>query len=179
MFKVIKSPERHQWRLSGVIVVNFEHILHLFLVFLLLTLNKSMLAGMFRVNIRLKPATLLKLTLLHGCFSLFLNCTNVTKRATHHKYLNVKIVSKKQRITNSSEDLQTQDYDFKIWLDLEHIGTINTQNQKHLTRFFMEVLFSQNVSKCFISLKTAFVSFYRGVFTTQSNIYDGTFWKYS
>ena len=146
MFKVIKSPERHQWRLSGVIVVNFEHILHLFLVFLLLTLNKSILAGMFRVN------------LLY-----VVRCA----------------ISKKQRITNSSEDLQTQDYDFKIWLDLEHIGTINTQNQKHLTRFFMEVLFSQNVSKCFISLKTAFVLFYRGVFTTQSNIYDGTFWKYS
>ena len=28
---------------------------------------------------RLKPATLLKLTLLHGCFSRFLNCANVTK----------------------------------------------------------------------------------------------------
>ena len=27
----------------------------------------------------LKPATLLKLTLLHGCFSRFLNCTNGTK----------------------------------------------------------------------------------------------------
>ena len=26
-----------------------------------------------------KPATLLKLTLLHGCFSHFLNCTNGTK----------------------------------------------------------------------------------------------------
>ena len=26
-----------------------------------------------------KPATLLKLTLLHGCFSRFLNCTNGTK----------------------------------------------------------------------------------------------------
>ena len=30
-------------------------------------------------NCRLKPATLLKLTLLHGCFSRFLNCTNGTK----------------------------------------------------------------------------------------------------
>ena len=28
---------------------------------------------------RLQPATLLKLTLLHGCFSRFLNCTNGTK----------------------------------------------------------------------------------------------------
>ena len=27
----------------------------------------------------LKPATLLKLTFLHGCFSRFLNCTNATK----------------------------------------------------------------------------------------------------
>ena len=26
-----------------------------------------------------KPATLLKVSLLHGCFSLFLNCTNATK----------------------------------------------------------------------------------------------------
>ena len=28
---------------------------------------------------RLKPATLLKLSFLHGCFSRFLNCTNGTK----------------------------------------------------------------------------------------------------
>ena len=31
------------------------------------------------VLILVKPATLLKLTLLHGCFSRFLNCTNSTK----------------------------------------------------------------------------------------------------
>ena len=33
-----------------------------------------------------KPATLLKLTLLHGCFSRFLNCTNGTKsrNASHN-----------------------------------------------------------------------------------------------
>ena len=37
---------------------------------------------------RLQPVTLLKLTLLHGCFSRFLNCTNkVPNRATHQKYL--------------------------------------------------------------------------------------------
>ena len=30
---------------SGVFIINFEHILHTFLVFLLLTLNKYMLAG--------------------------------------------------------------------------------------------------------------------------------------
>ena len=38
----IKTPERHHWR-SGVSIVNFERILHLFLVFLLLNLNKKML----------------------------------------------------------------------------------------------------------------------------------------
>ena len=36
----IKTPERRQWRRSGVLTVNFEHISHLFLVFLLLILNK-------------------------------------------------------------------------------------------------------------------------------------------
>ena len=36
MFKVInKKPEPRHWRRSGVFIVNFEHILHHFLVFLL------------------------------------------------------------------------------------------------------------------------------------------------
>ena len=42
----IKTPERRQWRRSGVFTVNFEHTSHLFLVFLLLTLNNQMLAGL-------------------------------------------------------------------------------------------------------------------------------------
>ena len=36
----IKTPERRQWRPSGVVVVNSEQSPHLFPVFLLLTLNK-------------------------------------------------------------------------------------------------------------------------------------------
>ena len=36
----IKTPERRQWHRSGVFIVNFEHISHLVLVFLLLTLSK-------------------------------------------------------------------------------------------------------------------------------------------
>ena len=36
----IKAPERRQWRRSGVFIVNFEHISHLVLVFLLLTLSR-------------------------------------------------------------------------------------------------------------------------------------------
>ena len=37
---IIKTPERLQSRRSGVFMVNFEHISHLFPLFLLLTLNK-------------------------------------------------------------------------------------------------------------------------------------------
>ena len=36
----INTPERRHWRRSCVFIVNFEHISHLVLVFLLLTLNK-------------------------------------------------------------------------------------------------------------------------------------------
>ena len=35
----IKTPERRQWSRSGVYIVNFDHISHLVLVLLLLTLN--------------------------------------------------------------------------------------------------------------------------------------------
>ena len=36
----IKTPERSHWRRSGVSIVNFEDILHLVLVFPLLTLSR-------------------------------------------------------------------------------------------------------------------------------------------
>ena len=36
----VKIVERHHWRHSGVFIVNSKHILHIFLVFLLMTLNK-------------------------------------------------------------------------------------------------------------------------------------------
>ena len=40
----IKTSEWRHWRWSGIFIVNFEHISHLFLVFLLSTFNKYMLA---------------------------------------------------------------------------------------------------------------------------------------
>ena len=42
----IKTPEQRHWSRSGVFIVNFEHILHLVIVFLLLTLNMWLLAGL-------------------------------------------------------------------------------------------------------------------------------------
>ena len=39
-----KTTERRHWRRSGAFIVNFKHISHLFLQFLLLNLNKQMLA---------------------------------------------------------------------------------------------------------------------------------------
>ena len=55
----IKTSERRQWRLSDVFIVNFEHISHLVLVFLLLTLNMQLLAGLdwndpARINVPLE-----------------------------------------------------------------------------------------------------------------------------
>ena len=40
----IKTTARRPWRRSGVFIVNFKYIPHLFLLFLFLTLNKQMLA---------------------------------------------------------------------------------------------------------------------------------------
>ena len=36
----VKTLERHRWRLSDVFIVNFEHVLRLVLVFLLVALNE-------------------------------------------------------------------------------------------------------------------------------------------
>ena len=42
----IKIPERRQWRRSRINFINFKHISHLVLVFLLLTLGRYMPAGL-------------------------------------------------------------------------------------------------------------------------------------
>ena len=36
----LKTPERRHWHCPGVFIVNFDHISHFFLEFLLLTFNK-------------------------------------------------------------------------------------------------------------------------------------------
>ena len=54
-YRTVNKPERHQWREDSaqsktpfdVFIVDFEHILHLVLVFLLLTLNKQIWQSCF------------------------------------------------------------------------------------------------------------------------------------
>ena len=43
----IKTLERRQYHRSGVFIVNFEQISHIFLLFPLLTLSKSIAVGMY------------------------------------------------------------------------------------------------------------------------------------
>ena len=45
------TPERRQRRCSDFFISNFEHILHLALVFLMLTLSRKMPAGMTWLDI--------------------------------------------------------------------------------------------------------------------------------
>ena len=44
---IMKTPERCHWRRFNVCIVNFKHISHLFVLFLLLPLNKHLFVGMF------------------------------------------------------------------------------------------------------------------------------------
>ena len=65
---------------------------------------------------RLKPATLLKVTVLHGCFSRFLNCTNGTKsRNTPHIRSKVWLRFLKQRKGNLLQCLTAFKSDFNFW----------------------------------------------------------------
>ena len=68
-----------------------------------------------------KPATLLKLILLHGCFSRFLNCTNGTKwsNASH-----ISIISE----SANSSILQMN------WLTAQYMGKLNLNGSKYLVK---------------------------------------------
>ena len=46
----IKTPERRQWRHSGVFIINFEQFLHHVLVFLSLNLNMQMPTGLRKLE---------------------------------------------------------------------------------------------------------------------------------
>ena len=50
----IKTQERRHWHRSGVFIVNFEHISHLALAFLFLTLSREMTTGKKQFHVLLK-----------------------------------------------------------------------------------------------------------------------------
>ena len=54
----IKTPKRRQWCRSGVFIVSFEHISHLVLVFLLVTLSRQMSTGIEGIGCSESPIKL-------------------------------------------------------------------------------------------------------------------------
>ena len=66
-------------------------------------------------------ATLLKLTLLHGCFSRLLNCAHGINRATHH--------IQQQEVCTSSANLLLQPYHTNTW----HLSAFLYTLQAHVS----------------------------------------------
>ena len=52
---VLQLQEALAWRRSGVFIVNYEHILHIFVLFLSLTLNRVMFAGLLNKQVQKSP----------------------------------------------------------------------------------------------------------------------------
>ena len=116
------------------------------------------------------PATLLKATLLHGCFSRFLNCTNGSKlRKASHIILNknfknrtIKCTAQKTSIFGifpgaycHASGLNTERYSASLQIHFE-CGKIRTRKTPNTDIFHI-------------------VAICRGAFRTLLNIYDGTF----
>ena len=80
-----KTTEQRHLRRSGVFIVNSEHISHLFLVFLLLILNKQMLVG-FISTLHLLVLCNSSLLKLH---SKFFNVLKILSDFSEHIYLNL------------------------------------------------------------------------------------------
>ena len=83
----VEAPKRRHWRRFGVFNINFEHISHFFLVSLLLTLDKYMLARF----------VLLKMLLSH---EMLLKHFNQTKAITFNKTVSAGF--KSMKVTNET-----------------------------------------------------------------------------
>ena len=86
----VKTPERRHWRRSGVFIVNFNHISHFFLEFLLLTLNK--------LNVSWEAIIFSGFSICMTVTWTFLGCYNVNVRL--FTYLNNKVFSYELKILN-------------------------------------------------------------------------------
>ena len=87
---ITKTQERRHWRLSGVFIANFEHISHLVLVFLLLTLSMGLLAENAReIKVALSSRRFTQLDIFILCFcdlSLCFPCRLVVERRSSNTY---------------------------------------------------------------------------------------------
>ena len=85
----IKRPERHHWRRSCVFIVNSEHISHLVLMFVLLTLNIACWVIRFDIHV----TTTIMYWVKWQCSSLWelLPCIHELK---FHLFLKFEVVSK-------------------------------------------------------------------------------------
>ena len=90
---------------------------------------------------RLKPATLLKVTLLHGCFSRFLNCTNGTKSR------------KAPQMIHDSQDILKNVLYLKCWYSSRHQSFQSWWNGVNYTKLNIsktehEIPMEKNLTLC-------------------------------
>ena len=122
MFKANnKKPGRRYWCRSGVVIINFEHVSHLFLVFLLLTLNKHMLAEIMQhvILITLLTFSIFRKTSMTSlwCFYLtpFFSVFNVNFEQVNASRVRVtskdfKKVLLSQNLSQHQKTIKTTDY---------------------------------------------------------------------
>ena len=118
----MKTPERYQWRCIDVFIVNFEHISHLVLVFLLLNVNKYLPTGLKRCSVKSLSSILSILAALCGQ----INTSSKSKIKTLQKCpqtvyfllnLNSFLITGPLRILNVSLNFETSQLTVKIcWL---------------------------------------------------------------
>ena len=78
----------------------------------------------------LKPATLLKVSLLHGCFSRYLNCANVTKsrNASHTLFDTMRYLFMQRSLFEISLFGKHSDDAPRIWFTRNLLGLLQKQN---------------------------------------------------
>ena len=93
----IKTPERRQWHLSGVFIVNFEHISHLVLVreFLFLTYNGKIPFG-------LEPSRTSMIELINSIKDIQLGCKYTSDIQTFERKNQQKFISCQNKLLANS-----------------------------------------------------------------------------
>ena len=122
---IIKSPERRQWRLSGVFIVDFEYIYHLVLVFLLLTSGKCRLRQVYVITCSVTLCSLLNSPIcsqyVYKILERLCKFVNYTKNERGNgkcskKFLVLKspLVSPNSELCNKCSTMNTQNKNLKL-----------------------------------------------------------------